>query len=57
MAPETANAVSLTRVGERPSAAEACSLSRTARNERPMPLRRRREVMSRPISRNPKQTR
>ena len=55
--PETANAVSFTRVGDRPSAAEACSLSRTAMNDRPMPLRRRRDVISRPTRRNPRQTR
>ena len=37
-------AVSLVRVGERPKAAAACSLSRTASIVRPMPLRRMRAM-------------
>ena len=34
------NAVSFVRTGESASAADDCSLSRTAMNERPIPLRR-----------------
>ena len=44
MAPEIANAVSLTRVGEMPVADSARWLSRTAISERPNPLLRRRET-------------
>ena len=38
--PEIANAVSLMRVGDKPAAAVARSLSRTAIIDRPNPLRR-----------------